>query len=316
MPNIVRPIPRSTTSGSRVYVVRQPSAPIQRSNVSEHLPIRLAIGVITALGVVLLVWLMGHLGDRLGFARIIDVPQLRGDGGQGLTTGTSLLIRIPHTVLQAGLAQPMLLMLGFAMIAIPAAGLSAARPGTPGGPRPTMLNVVFSTAGAVTTGLNAILMTWWTVSPMRDNLVRTLPFSPADAAQWHWDLQTAAGLDMLAVIASALWVVLCFRLAIPLWLKALACSISFFALVVVTVALSLSSAAAAQLAAPRSVCLLEDQQTAGWNVLLGSTEHQVAILRLEDGHTVVQLLPQDTPMTVHGSKSIVDFLVESVPREE
>ena len=62
--------------------------------------------------------------------------------------------------------------------------------------------------------------------------------------------QTVSGLDVLAVIIASLWVVVVMRLTVPMWLRGLCASIAFFGLVVVTVAMSMSNAAAAQITVP------------------------------------------------------------------
>ena len=48
-----------------------------------------------------------------------------------------------------------------------------------------------------------------------------------------------SGLDALALIAAAVWVVVTMRLAIPRWLRGLAASACFFALVVTAVAMAI-----------------------------------------------------------------------------
>ena len=85
------------------------------------------------IAIVALVWLLGHVGFRLGFAQVIEVTDLRGEFDDGLIAGVIMLIKAPALVIKAGVAQPVWLMVGFLMIAIPAAGLSAARPRVPRG---------------------------------------------------------------------------------------------------------------------------------------------------------------------------------------
>jgi len=288
---------------------------VRRIDEPDRTALRLAIGVIVAIGVVAAVWLMGYLGFRMGFAPLLDVPQLEIAFGSGLVTGTIMLISIPQLIILAGVEQPLWMMLGFVMIAIPAAGLAAAKPRAPGGPRPSSVALVFSYTGAVLAAVDAMVLTWWTASGIRLASFRGLPFHPGDAETWLSSLRTAAGLDALGVIAGAVWVVLVLRLAIPLWLRALSASASFFALVVVTVAVSASSAAVAQLQLPRSEVFIDDGSV-HTRLLLGFTPRQVATLRIDEGGAIVELHDRSMMMTVIGRRSVVGMLEDAQRQRE
>jgi hypothetical protein len=283
---------------------------VRRIDEPDRTALRLAIGVIVAIGVVTAVWLMGYLGFRLGFAPLLDVPQLEIAFGSGLVTGTIMLISIPQLIILAGVEKPLWMILGFVMIAIPAAGLAAAKPRAPGGPRPSSVALVFSYTGAVLAAVDAMVLTWWTASGIRLASFRGLPFHPADAETWLSSLRTVAGLDALGVIAGAVWVVLVLRLAIPLWLRALSASACFFALVVVTVAVSASSAAVAQLQLPRSEVFIDDGSV-HTRLLLGFTPRQVATLRIDEGGAIVELHDRSMMMTVIGRRSVVGMLEDA-----
>src|SRR5688572_26732260 len=84
----VRSIAAPPPSKTKILLVRQPVKSVRRSDEPDRTPVRLAIGVITAIGVVGVVWLMGYLGWRLGFAPIMRVPDLRIEGSGGIATGT------------------------------------------------------------------------------------------------------------------------------------------------------------------------------------------------------------------------------------
>ncbi|MFB3139476.1 MAG: hypothetical protein ACE10B_09675 [Phycisphaerales bacterium] len=276
-------------------------------------PIRLAIGVIVAVGVVAVVWLMGVVGFRLGFAPLIRVPGLLSEPGGGLVTGTIMIISIPRVILLAGGAQPTWLMLGFAAIAIPAAGLGAVRHRPGGIPRPSLAAVVFTLAGAICAALNALAVIWWTACNARNARFADLPDDPAGTDIWLENLQTVAGLDVLAVIAATVWVVLVMRLSIPLWLRALAASASYVALVVAIVAMSMSIAAFAQIQAARSVVHLDDGSIDA-RLVLGFTPGHVATLRIENEMAIVELRDRSDTMTVVGRQSIVGMLQEAAQR--
>ncbi len=306
----MKPIVRSKAgpSATKILIVR-PIKSVRRADVGDRAPMRLAFGVAATIGVVGVVWLMGHLGFRLGFAPLVDVPQLLGEPGGGLATGAVMLISIPQMILLAGGAELGWMLLGFVAIGVPAAGLSAARPRVPGGPRLAPVVQWFSHAGAVCAAFNSLAMVWWTTSSARNGRIAGLPLDPSAAGRWLADLQTVAGLDSLAVIASALWVVLVLRLAVPLWLRALTASASLFTLVVVTVALSMSSASAALLQSPRSEVFLGDGSF-DTRLVLGFTHGHVATLRVNEGVSVIELLDGSTDMTVFRRQSIVGMLEE------
>lgn len=294
---------------SRMLVVRRPVKTVRVQEHRDPTPVRLAIGVITAVGVLAIVTIMGLLGDRLGYAHSVRVPGLvygAGAPGQGLATGILILIAIPKMVFAAGLAEPLWLMLGFAAIAVPAAGLSAAKPRRPGTARPKQeLEAIAYSAAGLGVVFSALLI-WWTGCGFRLGLFRLLPDDPTLAAAWRRDLQLAAGLDVFALVAAALWVVLLFRLPVPTWLRALSASAAFFALVVVMVATSITGAAATQAGASRALCLREGDATP--RLVLGSTPHMVATLHTRNGRAEVELLDPNATMRVVGEESIVSFL--------
>ena len=287
--------------------MRQAVRSVRGGDLGSETPVRLAIGVIVAIGVVALVWLMGHLGFRLGFAPIVRVPDLLGEPGGGLATGTMMVISIPRAIFRAGLAQPLWLMLGFAMIALPAATLAAAKPLTPGGPPPRPAIVLLAATGAICSLLAGAALVWWMTCPARRAMLGALPLDPARARAWYADLLTVAGLDTIAMICAALWVVLVLRLPIPLWLRAIAGSGAFFTLVVATVAMSISGAAATQVGAPRSVGRRADGAGPPY-VILGSTRRHVAVLEVANHAIIVELRGHSETMNVTGHESIVGFL--------
>jgi hypothetical protein len=290
-----------------MLVVRRPVKVVGREHEQDPLPLRLAIGVLVALGVAAVVWLIGYVGFRLGFAPLVRVPHLAGRPEAGLATGVMALIRVPSVILEAGLARTELMMLSFVLIAIPAGGLAAARPVAPGGPRPSSPALVFSIAGAAAAALVSMAMIWWTASSFRNDMLRELPFIAAQHEQWLRDLRIVAGLDVLALVASSVWAVLVMRLAIPRWLRAIVGAASFLALAVVFVATSVSNASHARMNAPRSVFFAGDGSL-DTRLLIGSTEHQVATLHVADNGVTVELIDTPAGMTVIGRQSIAEFL--------
>ena len=296
-------VPRPPDSAPRPV----PAAGSTGPDPARRVPLRLALGLVTGVGIVAVVWLIGYLGFARGFAPLVRVDQLLVGPGGGLGTGTIALVSVPRLIVLAGGQAPGWLILAFCLVAIPAAGLSATRTGPDETPAPNSAAQIVSYVAAVCAGLHASAAIWWTASAARIGLIRELPFDARDAVAWLQDLQTAAGLDVLVVLASALWVVLVLRLALPLWLKALAASGTLFALGVAVLAMAMSNAAAAEVQAARSVVFLDDGSL-DTRLLLGFTRNQVVTLRRDGPVTVVELHDPATSMTVVGRQSIVEML--------
>ena len=309
MTPLIQTNPKQSAARSKILLVRRSGGirSVRKSDEPDRAVFKLALGVVVAAGLVLGVWLMGYIGFRLGFAPLIDVPQLQLEPGMGLVTGTLMLIAMPRVIILAGISQPIWLMAGFVLIAIPAAGISAARPHTAGGPRPTKAAVVFSYTGAIAAAINALLVIWWAASATRKGPLDQLRVDPRETAQWLADLTAVSGIDVLAVIASATWVVLVLRLAIPLWLRVLTSATAFFTLIVITVAMSMSNAAVTELQKPRSEVFLDDGSL-DTRLLLGATPGRLATLRMDMGVAIVELQDSSGTMTVIGRQSIISML--------
>lgn len=271
--------------------------------------LRLAVGAIVVIGIVAGVWLMGALGFRLGFANLLRVRELEGGsgGGGGLVTGTLMLIAVPGVILEAGLAAPGWLTAAFVLAAVPAAGIAGTR-----SPALTPAGSIYAQLSAVAAALSAAGLIWWTGSAARLSRIGELPFDAREAEAWLSGLQGAAGLDVLAAVAAAVWAVLVMRLAIPGWMRALVATACFFALAVTAVAAAASNAAAAEVAAPRPVVFVDDESL-GPQLLLGYTPGHAATLRIETHATVIELHAPATKMTVIGRESITGLLRSSAP---
>ena len=93
MPNLAtRGSTRPSAPPRKLLLVRQPVKSVRKGDLGDRMPVRLSIGLIVAVGIVGAVWLIGHLGYRLGFAPIVRVPELLGEPGGGLATGTMVVI--------------------------------------------------------------------------------------------------------------------------------------------------------------------------------------------------------------------------------
>jgi hypothetical protein len=307
-----RPVPPA--SKTKILLVRQPVKSVRRSDEPSRAGLHLAIGVIVGLGSLAALWLMGGIGFRLGFADLMRIRELQIDPEGGLAAGALMLMGIPNVILQAGIEQPMWLMIGFALIAIPAASLGAIKPASPGGPRPKPAIVFISFAGAAFAMLNSLALIAWTVSPYRATLISGLPLSAADAQSWLTSLQIAAGLDVLSCISAALWVVVIMRLNIPVWLRGLGAAACFCALVAAAAAMAMSNVSASQLNAERSVCFLDDGSLQT-RLVLGYSPHSLAALNVRDSRTLIELRDRPEVLEIIGKQSIVEFLQDRSHRE-
>ena len=262
-----------------MLLVRQPIRSVGSAHDASPLPVQLALGVIISLGVLLALWLLGYLGYHLGYARLMGVSALDLPAGGGLIAAASALIAVPMTIIRFGMSHPLWLMLGFVAIAVPAGSLAAVRPASPGGPRPHVLTVTFSYAGAIAAGVYALALLWWIASPARGQLLAPLPASPAKLAAWLSYLRMAAGLDVLGLIAISLWVVLVMRLTVPRWLRGLIAGICFSVLAMAFTATAVSNVTVSQATSERTVVVVFEGATSEQVLLLGAAHGHLATLR-------------------------------------
>ncbi|MFK7960542.1 MAG: hypothetical protein AB8G96_08445 [Phycisphaerales bacterium] len=298
---------RAAASGSAEAAPKV--APVRRRIAAppDRLPVRLAIGLTVAVGVIAVCWLLGAIGHRLGFAMAMRVPELDTGGTRALATGVMMFVSLPQIIFEAGLRQPFWLLAGFLLISVPASSLAAAAPRKPGAPPPNPVYAAMANIGASAAMLNAIGMLWWTGSSVRTGFMRPMPMDPAAASTWPNDVATAAGLDVLAVVAASLWVVLVMRLPIATWLRALAASACYFALVVVVIAMSISAATASQVSAQRAVVVASDAPAGTVPVLLiGRAGDREAILVSTPRGLEVSLREPPPGLRVVGRASIAD----------
>jgi len=307
MSNLARP---ASTRSAKVLLL-----PPAKSVRPEHQarPDRRAFyfAVTLALCVLGAMWVLGHLGFRLGYALIVRVPELTGSPGGDLSGGAMILLSIPASILRAGIDRPLGLLLAFAMIAIPAAGLAAARPHVPGAPRAHRTFVVLANVGGVIALLQSLTLIWWSSSSQRRSVLGPLPEVAADITSWLHGLQSVAGLDALAVTAAVLWTILAFRLPVPRWFRAIVLSWSFFSAVTALLALAYSAGASAHATAPRSV--ITPPETGSPALVLGSTAHHLALLQRNENGCEVILVAQFTAAAVSSRESVAQFLTTALP---
>ena len=229
-----------------------------------------------------------------------------------LATGVMILVGAPNAIFQAGVADPIRLLMGFVVIAIPAGALAAARPRTPGTPLPHPVYAAMANAGAVAALANGAGIVWWIGSAFRGGLLRRIPPDVVAASTWNEGLSVAAGLDTFAVAAAGLWVVLIFRLPIARWLRALAAVASFFSLVVALVAFAISSGAAVHAQSMRELVIVDAEPA----LRLGGVGARDVLLRRSDSRLQVSIEEVPSSMKVVGLTTVPGFIdVTNAPDE-
>lgn len=309
---------------TRVLLVRQPMKSIRSRDAADPLPVRLALGVMVALGTLLALWLLGTIGFAYGFARAVDLPGLQHEQGPllgGLFSGVDMLLYLPGSFLETGLVSPLWLLLGFALICLPAAGLGAAAPLTPGGPRPKSLVIAFSNLGAVLAALFSLAAITWCLFPVRLEMLGAVPRLTRSFADWLSDARFVAGMDGFITIALALWIVLLMRLGIARWLRALVAPFVIVAFLISGFCFSISSGLVAHSLRPLPVVYsLHAGATSGESMapllLLGETARGPVVVR-RGGDALTRRIEPDLDeraLSVVGSQSLRDFARGDQPR--
>ncbi|TVQ53902.1 MAG: hypothetical protein EA377_06875 [Phycisphaerales bacterium] len=297
-----------------MLLVRQPMKSVRSRDLADPLPVRLALGVIIALGTVFLLWLIGTLGFTFGFARSLGMPGLQHEQGPwlgGVIFGLDMLIHLPTSILRTGLVSPLWLLLGFAMLCLPAAGLAAARPLTPGGPKPSSLTVVFSNVGAIAAGLFSVAAITWTLLPLRLEMLQPVPRVATGVEEWLETMRFVAGLDAFLVATLALWLVLAMRLAIVNWLRALIVPVVILAVLIAGLGFAVSQGSVARVLTPLPVLIdaevaeTEDQRL----LLIGESSRGPVVIRRSGDGLAVRVEPtlDQSALQLLPSRSLRDF---------
>ncbi len=204
---------------TRVVVVRESSERVSKNVRLNDDPSRFGArtGFWTAigLGTVAFLWLTGHFGETLGFARALGMPELAVSSDHGLATGVRMVLSVPLRIFEMALVDPLRLAVAFAVITIPAAGLAVARPRVPGGPPLSKMAAGLSTIGLVLAGLVFALLITWIAWPDRRATLGLAPMDRHGFGAWLDAATAVAGFDALALVAGILWLVLLFRLPLP-----------------------------------------------------------------------------------------------------
>ncbi|MEM7227845.1 MAG: hypothetical protein AAF432_03425 [Planctomycetota bacterium] len=314
---LARPSLRPPRTRPKVLLVRQPVRSVGPDAESLSAFRTLLIGVIIAAGTAIGLWIFGLLGYTIGYAPAVRLPGLTCDTGLAMSAALRAVMSTPELVLEAGVQETGWMMLGFILIALPAAGLSAIRPFPPGGPKPPATAEVFSWAGAFAAMIAAVLMLAWINAGDRTARLIDIPALAAETPTWLTGLRVAAGLDALAVIAITLWAILTMRLVIPTWLRALSASFAFPTLILMAMAFAQSAVTATQVALPRSVCFMNVAPTEPqWRLIIGRSDSRLATLIRGNEQVIVELRDAETVLYAYERRSIPMFLTSAGSDDE
>lgn len=204
---------------TRVVVVRENPERVTKSVRANEDPSRMGArtGFWSAIGfgTITFLWLTGHFGESLGFARALGMPELVVSSDQGLSAGVRMLLLVPLRIFEMAMVDPMRLAAAFAVITVPAAGLSVARPRVPGGPPNSKMATGLSGMALVAAAIVFTLLVTWIAWPGRRATLGLAPMDRAGFGPWLDAATAVAGFDALALVAGILWLVLLFRLPLP-----------------------------------------------------------------------------------------------------
>lgn len=238
---------------TRVVVVRDAPRSVRLSDEPSRFGARTLFWAAIATGFVALLWMTGHLGERLGLAAALGTPALSLSTDGGLAAGVRMLLAVPRTILEMASAEPLLLAPAFVLVSIPAGALAVAKPRVPGGAPTSRLALAWSKLGLVAACLAWVAILAWIALPARLATLASLPLDRAEYSEWSRSLASIAGADAFAFVASVLWLVLLFRLPLPRIAIALASVAGFAASVAAWFALAASAGLADGVALPRPV---------------------------------------------------------------
>ena len=103
---------KKSSSKPKVVLVRQPVHSVRPQDLPDRTPLRLTIAITAALGGLVVVWVAGHIGFRLGFAPLVRVPELSLGPTDGLAVGTMNLLALPGWLLVSNTEPGMSRLLG------------------------------------------------------------------------------------------------------------------------------------------------------------------------------------------------------------
>ncbi len=307
----------------RVYIWSRPApdgkAPPPPTQTGEPAPVVIELAawlrtfMIVAAALVT-VPLAGLIGYRQGFAESVGVPDLQRQFGSSLTDGVQLILAAPLRIFEAGLADTLSLMLAMLLVVTGAGALTLAlignrsidESGDVAEPSPTAR--VAAALGLVVCALVSIAQIVWVIARSQAALGEVMPWTAEAFAPWHESVRITAGVDLIALAAAVVWLLVAVRLRWMLWLRALTLVLCGFAIAALFTAASMTNCIASQVDQQRSLLLRGDSTgAAASDLILGHTSTHLAIVR--DGGQL-ELISPDITITVAGRQSLAEFIGE------
>ena len=267
---------------TRVVVVRESGTrSVRASDEPSRFGARTGFWTAVGTGTVGFLWLTGHVGETLGFARAIGADGLLASTDAGLAAGIRMVLLIPLRIFEMGLVDPLRMLGGFAALAVPAAGLAVARPRVPGGPPLSTLARGFSTIGLIAAGIVFALLVVWCALPGRHATLAAAPLDRDLFRPWLDAASAIAGFDAIALVAGILWLVLLFRMPLPRVAVAGGAVAGFIALFATWVSFAVSNGILDGCHRERPVLLTlvhTDQSTTTPSLVLGTLHSRTCVL--------------------------------------
>ncbi|MFG0328958.1 MAG: hypothetical protein ACF8PN_03575 [Phycisphaerales bacterium] len=276
---------------------------------------RWAQGTIWGLSVLLAVFLAGLIGFRNGFLELVGIPELQQSALECMASGVRLVVEAPGRVFSAGIddATPWLVALGLVVAgggAVSIVVLSEDRREESGPVGQTIAGL-----GAVLIGVVSAGMVAWTISRGQAFFAAPLPWSGVEIGGWLVSHRVAAGVDLIAVVAAALWFVAALRLRTFVWLRVLTIAIAASALVTTYAGSAMSNGALSELERLRTLVRTDGAEEAQAPVLLiGHTQSHLVVA--PGGGEEARFVSPSDGMTATGRRSIIDQIRLTTPEAQ
>lgn len=264
--------------------------------------------------------LAGLIGFRHGFAETVGVPDLQRELGASFSDGVRLVLAAPLRVFDAGMNDTVALMLAMGVLITGAGALtlavfspSRAAPREGGGEEPPA-GAALHAGGLVVCAIVSVVQIAWAIARSSDVVGEFMPWSPEAFAPWQAMVRITAGVDLIALAAAVVWLLVAARLRSMLWLRSLTLVVSASAVLALFAAGAMSNAIASQISQPRSLFQRGPVENgAKPDLILGHTLTHLVVIR--DGGEL-QLISPDIAIAVVGRASISDFIGEPADSSE